>query len=40
MSLLGERDPVTEELKNMDIDNLTPVEALLKLHRIKEMLDS
>jgi len=27
-------------LKKMDIDNLTPVEALLSLHRIKEMLDS
>jgi len=40
MSLLGGRDPAMEELKHMDIDNITPVEALVKLHRIKEMLDS
>jgi len=40
MSLLGEKDPVTEELRSIDINNITPVEALTRLHKIKEMLDS
>ncbi|MDP2688496.1 MAG: DNA mismatch repair protein MutS [Deltaproteobacteria bacterium] len=40
MSLLGEKDLLREELRSMDIDNMTPVEALTRLHKIKEMLDS
>jgi DNA mismatch repair protein MutS len=31
-------EQVTEEIENIDIDTLTPVEALLKLHEIKKLL--
>ncbi|MBI1911474.1 MAG: DNA mismatch repair protein MutS [Deltaproteobacteria bacterium] len=40
LSLLGERDPLREVLKHMDVENMTPIEALTKLHRIKEMLEN
>jgi DNA mismatch repair protein MutS len=31
-------EQVTEEIEGIDIDTLTPVEALLKLHGIKKLL--
>ncbi len=33
-------EQVTEEIEGIDIDTLTPVEALLKLHEIKKLLGS
>ena len=33
-------EQVTEEIEGIDIDTLTPVEALLKLHGIKKLLGS
>jgi len=38
MSLLGERDPVHEELRGADLDRMTPLEALTALHKMKELL--
>ncbi|MFQ5735452.1 MAG: DNA mismatch repair protein MutS [Thermodesulfobacteriota bacterium] len=40
MSLLGERDPLREELRGLDLPNTTPIEALNFLNRIKERLDN
>ncbi|MDO8426391.1 MAG: DNA mismatch repair protein MutS, partial [Deltaproteobacteria bacterium] len=40
MSLLGEKDMLREELKRLDIDRLTPIEALNALHKMKEMLEN
>ncbi|MBW7956549.1 MAG: DNA mismatch repair protein MutS [Deltaproteobacteria bacterium] len=39
MSLLGERDSLREELRRVDIDTMTPIEAITALHKLKEMLD-
>ncbi len=39
-TLLGEKDPVREALKDVDVENTTPVEALNTLSRLREMLDS
>lgn len=38
LSLLGEKDPVHEELKRIDVDRMTPLEALTALHKMKELL--
>jgi len=32
-------DPVVEELKNLDVDTLSPIEALLKLKQLKDQLE-
>ena len=40
MTLLGEKDPVHEELRHIDIDRMTPLEALAKLHELKEKLEN
>ncbi len=40
LSLLGEGDPVREELKKIDTDRLTPLDALNALHKMKEMLEN
>jgi len=37
MNLLGEKDPVKEELRKIDTNTLTPLEALVKLNQLKEM---
>lgn len=37
LSLLGEKDPVKEELRQIDVNKITPVEALIKLNQLKEM---
>ncbi|MBI5892315.1 MAG: DNA mismatch repair protein MutS, partial [Deltaproteobacteria bacterium] len=39
MNLLAEKDPLKETLKAMDIDKLTPVEAIVELQRLKEMVE-
>jgi DNA mismatch repair protein MutS len=39
MSLLGaDMDPVHDELKSIDVDRITPIEALTALHKMKELL--
>jgi DNA mismatch repair protein MutS len=35
----GERDPIHDELKKLDTDSITPIEALNILNRIKDMLE-
>lgn len=40
LSLLGEKDPLREELKHLDINKITPLEALATLHKMKEMLEN
>ncbi len=37
MNLLGEKDPIKEELRKIDANTLTPLEALVKLSQLKEM---
>ncbi len=37
ISLFGEKSPVTEELEKLDIDSLTPLEALTKLYQLKKL---
>jgi DNA mismatch repair protein MutS len=39
MSLLGSRDALREELRRVDVDTMTPIEAITALHKLKEMLD-
>lgn len=39
MSLLAEKDPLKETLKAMDVNSLTPVEAIVELNRLKEMVE-
>jgi DNA mismatch repair protein MutS len=36
ISLFGEKSPVVEELEKLDIDSLTPLEALTKLYQLKK----
>ena len=36
MSLFGEKSPVVEELQKLDIDSLTPLEALTKLYQLQK----
>ncbi|MBI2400949.1 MAG: DNA mismatch repair protein MutS, partial [Deltaproteobacteria bacterium] len=36
--LAGDRDPVHDELKSIDLDRMTPLEALTALHKMKELL--
>ena len=36
--LVGERDPVHEELKSIDVDRMTPLDALTALHKMKELI--
>ena len=31
-------EQIGEEIKNIDVDNLTPVEALMKLNQIKKLI--
>jgi DNA mismatch repair protein MutS len=39
LSLLGaDMDPVHDELKSIDVDRITPIEALTALHKMKELL--
>jgi len=38
MSLLGEKDSIRDKIRSMDLDSVTPIEALMELHRFKEML--
>jgi hypothetical protein len=38
MTLLGEKDSIREKLRNMELDSMTPLEALTALHKFKEML--
>ncbi|MBI3753885.1 MAG: hypothetical protein HY266_07600 [Deltaproteobacteria bacterium] len=37
MNLFGEKDLLKEELRKIDVNSLTPVEALVKLSQLKEM---
>jgi len=39
MNLFGEKDLVKEELLKIDVNSLTPVEALVKLSQLKEMAE-
>ncbi|MCL4872657.1 DNA mismatch repair protein MutS [bacterium] len=39
MSLLGERDELREALRGIDVETMTPIEAITALHKLKEMLD-
>jgi len=39
MNLLGERDTLKEGLRQMDVNKMTPVEALVKLSQLKEMVE-
>ena len=34
-----EQDKVIDEIKNIDVNTLTPIEALTKLYELKKMLD-
>lgn len=36
--LAGDSDPVHDELKSIDVDRVTPLEALTALHKMKELL--
>jgi DNA mismatch repair ATPase MutS len=38
LSFLSESHPVVEELKTLDINSMTPLEALSYLHRVKTRL--
>lgn len=40
LSLLGGRDPLRDELRSIDINTMTPMEALTRLQQIKESLDN
>jgi len=40
MSLLGEKDLLREELGQLDVNNMTPLEALTALNKMKEMLEN
>ncbi len=39
MNLFGEKDLLKEELRKIDVNSLTPVEALVKLNQLKEMAE-
>jgi len=39
MNLLGEKDTLKEGLRQMDVNKMTPVEALVKLSQLKEMVE-
>jgi len=38
LNLLGEKDLLSAELRAIDIDTMTPLEAITKLHKLKELL--
>ena len=38
MNLFGEKDLIKEELRQIDVNKITPVEALMKLSKLKEMV--
>jgi len=38
LNLFVEKDPLREELRGMDVNRMTPLEALLKLNRLKGMV--
>ncbi len=40
MSLLGDKDPLRDELRAIDINTMTPFEALARLQQIKESIES
>ncbi|MBI5587176.1 MAG: DNA mismatch repair protein MutS [Deltaproteobacteria bacterium] len=40
MTLLGDKDAVREKLRHMELDSMTPLEALTALHKMKEMLEN
>jgi hypothetical protein len=33
---LGEKSPLLEELARLDVDSLSPLEAIIKLHELKK----
>jgi len=35
---IAKKSPVEEELKKMDLNNMTPLEALIKLQELKKTL--
>ena len=37
ISLFGEKSPVVEQLEKLDVDSLTPLEALTKLYELKKL---
>ena len=39
LNLFGEKSPIKEELRQIDVNKLTPVEALVKLSQLKEMAE-
>lgn len=39
LSLLGEKDPIREELRKLDINRITPIEALSALDSLKGLLE-
>ena len=40
LSLLSGRDPLREELRSIEINTMTPLEALTRLQHLKESLDN
>ena len=38
LSLLGEKDRLSGELEAIDVDRITPLEALTALHKLKELI--
>ena len=36
LSFFGQKPPLLEELENLDIDSLTPLEALTKLYELQK----
>ena len=39
LSFLADAHPVLEELRTLDLDRMTPLEALTLLHTLREKLD-
>ena len=40
LNLLNESNQILEEIKNIDIASLTPLEAIIKLYEIQKSIDS
>ncbi len=39
MNLLGKKDPLRDEIRGVDIERTTPMEALTILHKLKDLID-
>ncbi|MBI5643909.1 MAG: DNA mismatch repair protein MutS [Deltaproteobacteria bacterium] len=40
LSLLGDKDPLRERLRALDVNSITPIEAMMELNKLKEMMEN